>query len=35
MRTTQYTEMTGDISFNPQGDLKNPTSTLDQLQGAK
>lgn len=35
LRTTEYTGITGKISFDSSGDLKNPTSTLYQVRNAK
>lgn len=35
MRSIQYTGITGQISFDKNGDLKNPTSTLYQVKSSK
>ncbi|MHA7682627.1 ABC transporter substrate-binding protein [Cupriavidus sp. PET2-C1] len=35
LRTTQYDGITGKIAFDPNGDLKNPTSTLYQVKGGR
>jgi branched-chain amino acid transport system substrate-binding protein len=35
LRTTEYTGITGKISFDSNGDLKNPTSTLYQVRNGR
>lgn len=35
LRSIQYTGITGQISFDKNGDLKNPTSTLYQVKSSK
>ncbi len=35
LRSSQYGGITGQISFDKNGDLNNPTSTLYQVKGGK
>ncbi|MDQ0142041.1 branched-chain amino acid ABC transporter substrate-binding protein [Cupriavidus necator] len=35
LRATHYEGITGKIAFDPNGDLKNPTSTLYQVKGGR